>query len=135
MWGKEIFDKTLEVADKASYATLIIHGAGIAVNVAKELAKQSVKQITKQVIKQGAKKTSEKTAKAFKNTANEYLKNRIKYGDGRRKLSKNINNFQKKADMVDITVSIGSIIMYGLYNHYFEEKKQKSICGEENWKK
>lgn len=34
--------------------------------------------------------------------------------------------------MVDITVSIGSIIMYGLYNHYFEEKKQKSICGEEN---
>ena len=130
--SKEIFDKTLEVADKASYATLIIPGAGIAVNVAKELAKQSVKQITKQVIKQGAKKTSEKTEKAFKNTANEYLKNRIKYGDGRRKLSKNINNFQKKADMVDITVSIGSIIMYGLYNHYFEEKKQKSICGEEN---
>ena len=129
--SKEIFDKTLEVADKASYATLIIPGAGIAVNVAKELAKQSVKQITKQVIKQGAKITSEKIVKAFKNTANEYLENRIKYGDGRRKLSKNINNFLKKADKVIITVSIGSI-MYVLYNHYFEEKKQKSICGEEN---
>lgn len=129
---KEIANNTVDAIDTASTVTLIIPGVGIGVNAAKVLAKQSIKAI----LKQGAKKIAEKSYNGAKNVISEYLEYRINYGDGRRKFSRNINNSIKNIDESAILkVSMGYLIgkfTYTMYNYYFEEKEQKSICGEEN---
>jgi len=116
----EKIDIAIEVVDYASYATMIIPGAGIMVNIGKTLAKTSVKQ----VIKYGAKKSAKGALKLMKTQAKNYWSDAIKYTGSKTK-DKIINQNVLRTDQL-----LTGTVLTGVAYHYFFSEKQKKLCTE-----
>lgn len=124
MTWKEIGNEVVDVADTASYATLLIPGVGVGITVARTLAKQSIKLGAKQLLKKGLLKRTEKNSWKFtKVTAKEHRENKIRYEDRRKKLVQNLNSNMEKANT---TKSAGD----WLYDYFYSDSEQKTICRE-----
>ncbi|MFX4229996.1 hypothetical protein ACOL3I_00730 [Aliarcobacter butzleri] len=126
---QEIRNLAIDTVDKASYATLIIPGAGIAVHAAKTPAKQSVKMALENISKNNIKKLGKDTSRFTKETTKDFWQDRVKYGDRRTKVVKNINKSIKELNKLSLSLDISGIVNTN-YRLYFNQN-QKSICGEE----
>jgi len=117
---EEKIDIAINVVDYASYATMIIPGAGIMVNIGKTLAKTSVKK----AIRYEAKKSVKGALRFMKKEAKNYWNNAIKY-TGSKTRNKIINQNILKTDQL----TTGVILIDIVYNYFFSEK-QKKLCIE-----
>lgn len=126
---QEIGSLAINTADTALYASLIIPGVGTGIHLARTLAKQSVKVALKNISKKNIKKLGKDTYKFTKEATKDFLNNKVRYGDRRTKLVKNINKSIKTIDNLGLYVAISRVI-YTIYELYFNQN-QKSICGEE----
>lgn len=122
---QEIGSLAINTADTALYATLIIPGVG----TARTFAKQSIKMALKNISKENIKKFGKDTYKFTKEAVQDFLSNKVRYGDRRTKLVKNLNKSIGDMDNLDLAVTV-SVMVYTIYELYFN-KNPKSICGEE----
>jgi len=116
----EVVAKTVEGID---YATMLIPGGGIALQLGKTIAKTTVKAIVKTTIKNGFKKNSKNIYYKLKNQAKEYWNDKIKYTTNKK------NNIMINKS----TYTTGNIlIIYKLskkiYDRFFPKLKQKRLC-------
>lgn len=117
----EIIDKSIEIVDYASCATILIPGAGVALQIGKALAKTTAKGI----IKKGFKTASKDAYKLMKNKAKAVWEDKVKY-TGKKPIDAVINKNILKADQVLFAGAAGGIT-YQLYNYFYDEE-QKNLC-------
>jgi len=131
MTSGEIFERTIDTLD---YATMVIPGMGIGVYAFKQLAKKSIMLGIKQVAKYGIKKTIKrqviKGARFMKENINDYLEDRVKYGDRRTKSVKIMNNSVKNMAGVEDTLTISAIAL-SAYSSFYDQTQQQTLCKEQ----
>lgn len=116
-------DEKIEIvgnmADIASYATMLIPGAGVAMQIGKSLAKASLKGI----IKQGIKKSISKTGQVLRNQLKAHWNDKVKYVSNM-KTNNRINTYLLKSDKVIMATTIST----KAYSYFFRDIEQKQLC-------
>lgn len=123
--GPEILKVAGDVAEYASWATMIVPGAGIAMQIGKALVKSSLKAGIKQITKQGIKKNTVNGLKKMKEGVMQYGDDAVMY-TGKKSTDDMINKSMKKIDWTSTSVIIGVFV----YNHFFSSK-QEELCKEQ----
>ena len=109
-----------DMADYASYATMLIPGVGIAVQIGKSLAKTGIKK----AIKIGMKQSIKNTLKTMKQQSKDYWNDAVKY-TGNKSKDIVINKHVLKTDRL-----LTGTLLSGITYHYFFDQSQKSLCRE-----
>ena len=120
----EMISITGDVAEYASWATMIVPGAGIAMQIGKALVKSSLKAGIKQITKQGMKKNMANGLKNMKDGFIQYWDDAVRY-TGKKGTDDMINRSMKKIDWTSASV-VMSVFVY----KYFFSSKQKELCKE-----
>lgn len=118
MTAGEMKNTAIDVADYASYATMIIPGVGIVANI----GKIATKKIIQAGIKAGMKKSAKNSYKFLKNQLKAAWSDNLEYVADKTK-NKMINKTILRSDQL-----FTGAMAIGITYHYFFNEEQKKLC-------